>query len=322
MIQGQLKKWHHKLRRLNFPRSLKHMALMHRDFQLRELPGENRGTEVVWRGRTVAHVPSTRELRDRHSGACFVICTGPSLERVDLSQLGNHCTIGVNGAIVKFQQHGMVPTYYSITDPDFFEHRFTMVRDVIRSGAKCLFSPEGLSRICQRDVSLLRDSSIYLTQVANRRYGQPTYDAVEFDEVAARDPDLLLHASVRGRSDGVGFSCDLEKGLFCGRTAGFRAVQIAYYLGFRRVFLLGMDLGGEGSQVRFYETKRSGRPSTLGFDYDDFIQPSFEVVQDLCRQSDFEVYNVSESSRLPASIVSRCSLVEAFQKIAVGEAAA
>jgi hypothetical protein len=62
------------------------------------------------------------ELRGLHAGQrCFVIGSGPSLGRQDLSPLGGEITFAVNS----FWKHPIVerwaPTYYCLADPDFFD---------------------------------------------------------------------------------------------------------------------------------------------------------------------------------------------------------
>jgi KDO transferase-3 len=134
------------------------------------------------------------------------------------------------------------------------------------------------------------------------------------DEVAAGDPDVELHPTVRQQNGVVGFSRDLRKGLFCGRTIGYRAIQIGYFLGFRRVVLLGMDVGGQRHAVRFYESLADGRPSRLADDFEPYILPCFEIVRRLHAAGEIEVFNCSATSRLPDSLVPRISFEQAVAR--------
>jgi KDO transferase-3 len=186
-----------------------------------------------------------------------------------------------------------------------------MVRQVIQSGAACFFSGEGIGHICERDPTLLSHGRIYLSEVVNRRWGVPRLTAATFDEAAGGDPDMELHPTVRPQNGLVGFSRDLRKGLFCGRTIGYRAIQIGYFLGLRRVFLLGMDLGSQGQRVRFYELLAEGRPSLLEQDFAPYILPCFEIVRRLQSAGELEVFNCSTTSRLPPEVTPRLSFEDA-----------
>ncbi len=298
-----IRKYAFKWRRLLLPRPLKHMASCSRHLQLREAPPGSGHRDIVWRGRTIGRMQSLSELRHRYPGDCFVVGAGPSLAEVDLRRIANWPTIGVNGTIVKFLQDGVAPSFYSITDPDFFRHRFELVRAVLASGAMCFFCYPGISSICQLDPDLLRDVPLGLSEIINSRYWRPRLSPADCDALAERDPDFLLHPSVRGREGLVGFSRDMAKGMFCGQTVGYRGIQIAYHLGFRRVFLLGMDMGAQRGQVRFYESSADARPSRLDEHFDGYIRPCFEIVKMLCDSGEMAVYNCSLESRLPDSLV-------------------
>jgi KDO transferase-3 len=301
-----------KARRLVMPRPLKHMVYCSRHLKLRPIANGSGEREVVWRHHVVGRLASLDALRARASGDCFVVAAGPSLADIDLRRIAAWPTIGVNGTIVKFLADGARPTYYSITDPDFFEHRFALVRDVLSSGAMCFFGYTGLSRICEHGASLLSGVPLGLSEIVNRRYLVPRLSTEECDAAAEKDPDLILHPDIRRQEGLVGFSRNMAKGMFCGQTVGYRAIQIAFHLGYRRVFLLGMDLGAQGQQVRFYETTAQARPSLLEQHFEGYIRPCFEIVKSLCDAGEFEVYNCSLASRLPDSLVPKIAFDDAL----------
>jgi hypothetical protein len=49
-----------------------------------------------------------------------------------------------------------------------------------------------------------------------------------------------------------GFSGDLEEGIYSGYTVSYFALQVAVYLGFSRVFYLGLDLKHANGQTHFF----------------------------------------------------------------------
>lgn len=287
------------------------MAVTGPGFKLRERT--DGGWDVIWRGRWVGRTRPPSELRGKYSGACFVVGTGPSLQTQDLTRLKGQALVGVNGAIAKFKELNIAPDFYVITDWDFFENRFDMVREVMLSGAKCFFSYSGLSRICRREPELLQQTDVYLTEVVNRRYRVPRLPLGAFQEWARSDPELELPLEERSDDSRVGFSRNMEKGVFCGRTILFRALQVGYYLGFRRLYILGMDLNYRGDHPRFYENAGNMRPSKIDKDYEPFILPAFKVLSRLDESGELSVYNLSPASRLPADVMQRTTLEAAIE---------
>jgi KDO transferase-3 len=304
------REWRYKLRRLRRPRPLKHLALADPRFALRAAPDAPGVSHILWKGRVAGQTRPLSEVRGAERGDCFIVCTGPSLDEIDFGLLRGRATLGVNGAIHKFQEHGFSPDYYAVVDTDFFESRFPLVERAIRGGAKFFTSFAGLSRICERKPELLGRTAFYLHDLLNTWYARPRMPAAEFDAWAAADADLLLHPDHPLRGGLIVFSKYLATGAFCGQTVAFRATQIAYYLGFRRVFLLGMDLGGA---ARFYESGRAARRSNLDRHFEDFIRPAFECAREICRREPFEIYNLSPRSRLPESVIPKLSLEDALR---------
>ncbi len=301
-----------KAQRLRYPKRFRHMANCPRGLDFGPVDPGSDARDIIWKKRVVGRLGCRNALRGSERGRCFVVGTGPSLQNVDLAALAGVATFGVNGAILKFLTDGARPTYYTITDPDFFRSRFEVVRQVIESGTACFFSGEGIGHICERDPKLLAQARVYLSEVVNRRWRVPRLSPSAFDEAAAGEPDFELHPTVPPQNGLVGFSRDLRKGLFCGRTIGYRAIEISRFLGFQRVFLLGLDLGGDGQKVRFYESLADGRPSLLEQDFEPYIRPCFEIVRRLHAAGEIEVYNCSPNSRLPAEVTPRLSIEEAL----------
>lgn len=307
----RLRKLAHNLRRATYPKVYRHMAEFDRRLNLPVYDASGR-RRIIWHGRDCGVIASPDQSRMKCRGDCFVVCSGPSLARDDLRRLDGYPTFAVNGAVKMFQSCGMRPTFYAATDQDFFDHRLPLIEQALRSDADCFFSLSGLSSIVRRKPEALRRHTIHLAEVVNHQFDRPRCPAGEFERRTHSDPDLLIDARWPTENGAIGFSSNLAKGLFCGRTIGFRAMQIACHLGFRRLFLLGMDLGGAGDAVRFYEDAQSGRPSRLDEDYQRYIRPSFEVLSANLQKLGLTVYNLSPTSRLPNSVIPKTSLDDAL----------
>jgi KDO transferase-3 len=93
----------------------------------------------------------------------------------------------------------------------------------------------------------------------------------------------------------------MSKGYFGGRTIPFAALQLAYHLGFSKVFLVGVDMNAQPG--RFYEQGEAALPTRLDEDYEDYILPSFELLAEQVVGPAFQVFNLSQTSRLPGDLV-------------------
>lgn len=121
-------------------------------------------------------------------------------------------------------------------------------------------------------------------------------------------PDLLHHTrclfTLEDRPWGLpikllgseGFSEDLEKGIYSGYTIVYLALQVATYMGFKEIFILGLDLKLDGGRTHFF-----------GYDYRSRSHESTEfprMHKMLCYGAEkltdlgVKVYNCSQESTL------------------------
>ncbi len=309
---ARCQKWAARFYRLALKRPFKHISSIDPRLDLREIGSKPGCKEILWHGKVVGQTHSLDQIHNSVRGDCFIAATGPSINEANLSLLSGRTIFGVNGALPKLRQFGLTPYYYAVADVDFAQNRFEMVREIVASGAKCFFSPKVISVIGDRDPSLLRKAEIYLVEPVNKLYGVPRLNWKIFKQ---ENRDLVYSNEPDQKSGRIGFSTDLRKGLFTASTIVFGSLQTAYHLGFRRLFILGMDLDYGGSSSRYYETGKHARPSQIEQLYEPVIRPSFELLSTLCRQNLLEVFNLSNKSRLPAEIIPRLTLEDAIGQI-------
>lgn len=305
-----MNRWLHRWLRWRYPKALKHMADIHPRFTLRD--HADGGRTAHWHQQTVAQLTPLQPLRaSQRSESCYVLASGPSVADLDLGFIGDRALFGVNGAIAKLlRSDAALPrfSHYVITDPDFVENRFELVRAVFAARPHLFLSAAAMSAICEREPMLLGQTPVSLIETHFCPYGKPRLSPAEIEALVARAPALTA-SSWR-----IGFSRDMELGLFSAHTVAYYALQIAAYIGFRNVFMLGTDFGSRGEQVRFYEGQGSARPSRMARDFDKFIRPSFEVLQQVCAADPtFQVYNLAADSRLPATIIPKLTPAESLR---------
>lgn len=149
-----------------------------------------------------------RELKDIHKGErCFIVANGPSLrkEDLDLLQSKNEITFGMNRIFKMFDNTIWRPTYYVCEDLLIFND---CIDDINSIPAKMKFIP--INRYFDNGINI--DGALYF---------KPNYD---------REKDMP-----------GSFSMDISKQMDSLGTVTFTCINIAAYMGFSEIYLLGVD---------------------------------------------------------------------------------
>lgn len=149
-----------------------------------------------------------REFHDRHRGkSCFVIGNGPSLKGMDLERLNGHYAFGVNHIYLLFDRIRLNLSYHVITDP--------------------------------------RAVQVALLQL--RAQAWPTFVGWDAGHEHLSDCShvhfLRMLPSPNGRrvTDQALFNRDITHGMWDGGTVTYVALQLAFYMGFETVYLIGIE---------------------------------------------------------------------------------
>lgn len=151
------------------------------------------------------------KLRGIHvNERCFIIGNGPSLNRIDIEKLRGEICFGVNSIFLMTQTNGFRPTYYVVEDNLVFKENRAEID-----------SYDGVTKILPRD---------YAQQLVCR------------DDCYVFDMDVSFY----NRRDMANFAVPQfnTKALpvfFCGQSVTYINFQLAYYMGFTEVILVGMD---------------------------------------------------------------------------------
>lgn len=145
-------------------------------------------------------------LKDKYRGErCFIIGNGPSLNELDLTKLQNEKTFGVNAIYLNYDKMKFHPSFYVIEDYLVAEDRANEINSYHEAQYKFFGN--------YLDYILKPDSKSILMNVLVK-YTEPF------------DPYFSKNAV---RSVGVGGSVT------------FICLQLAYYLGFKEVYMIGFD---------------------------------------------------------------------------------
>jgi len=204
-----------------------------------------------------------RRLKNIHKGErCFIIGTGPSIERTNLSLLKGEITFGVNLLYTSFPRFGINCTYYTVCDKRVWQDHF---KDIL-----------GL------------DTTLFLSGYPGENY---LSDSKTFQKYEKYKP--FVPAALGTIQDSNSFSKDSSEGLYHGgNVITDICLQVAYYMGFKEVYLLGCD--HDDSKMHFYETTKS--PTAVGDSWRIF--GLYEICKKLYEEDGREIINATVGGQL------------------------
>lgn len=152
---------------------------------------------------------SLHSYKDIHKGErCFIIATGPSLTIEDVRKLKNEYTFGMNSICLLFDELGWETTYYGIQDIHVYEK---LKNELSRMRTTKCFLGDRIPNQSGLNCDTVRFPLNYL----NHRFS--------YDHLTAK------------------FSDNAYIEVFDGYTITYSLMQIAVYMGFKEIYLLGND---------------------------------------------------------------------------------
>jgi hypothetical protein len=158
-----------------------------------------------------------KQFKDMHKGQrCFIIGTGPSLNKTNLSLIKDEIIFGVNTLYTGLSKFGFTCDYYAITDIDVWQKHFRNILEL--------------------------DTVLYLSDGAGEDYLSKKRS---FKKYQKNEPFVIRNLGSMWTSKC--FSKDLSTGTYNGDTIIIDiCLQAAYYMGFKEVYLLGCDCDYSG----------------------------------------------------------------------------
>lgn len=140
---------------------------------------------------------------------CFIIGNGPSLNKHDLSLLGNEYTFGVNSFYYKTRETGFMPFFYVVEDSSVMKENIEEIREY---DAPFKFFPTNYKNLHPK-----QPNTFFFRM--NRGFYEKS------------SPNYAVPR----------FSTDAAEVLYCGQSVTYINLQLAYFMGFEEVYLIGMD---------------------------------------------------------------------------------
>lgn len=213
--------------------------------------------------------PELEVYKDKHKGQrCFIIGNGPSLQASDLeklSQFGEKC-FGANGIYRMYQQTAWRPDYYTLIDV---------------MGLKIFYD--------------------YIREFGDDTFFIADYFYAELNHVEGINRFSEINKIYDGPPD---FSNDITKGIAGGKTVTYAMIQIACYMGFSKIYLLGVDFSWSenGRSPHFYEVCAGRKHETFrkaaAVIYREETLEAYKAAKDYAEQHGVHIYNATRGGCL------------------------
>ena len=151
------------------------------------------------------------KYKNLHKGdSCIIIGNGPSLKKINFDKLSNIKTFGVNSLFLLTEKINFKPTFYTVEDDLVIQDNMEQIK---KYDIDHKFFPHDFKKYFIDDNAnyFFRDSRFYRDEY-----------------------DIPKKTNLR-------FSKSFDKVVYSGHTVTYINIQLAYFMGFKTVYLIGMD---------------------------------------------------------------------------------
>lgn len=219
------------------------------------------------------------QFKNRYKGErCFIIGNGPSLTVGDLDRIKNEVSFATNGIFMIYGETLWRPTYYVCSDDELFRKNYSEIKANINCPA--FYNEMVITRMNDFDLS-----NFYFYFSDHRCVWRPD-----------RKPDFSEEPFV----------------LHCGQTVTYDCIQLAAYMGFEEIILLGIDnnfaqgvnkngeiVYGNISQSHF---KQAYKYASIYAIHIDTINAAYETAREYCDTHGIKIYNATRGGKLEAFV--------------------
>ena len=231
-----------------------------------------------------------QEFKGKYKGQrCFVVATGPSLTVEDLNTLhkNNEVVFSMNTIVKAFEKTEFRPTFYCIQDKEVYL--------------------KNKDKICcyQLPYILIRRANVPLKRVRIEKKELPIDKNVYMYRLnAIYHWTQVVYGNTKKQ---LRFSFDCAEEVFDGSTIAYSVLQLATYMGFKEIYLLGADCDYSGAVSHFDGTKAK----TSAANGEIFIK-SYQAAKKNLENSDVKIYNATRGGKL--EVFPRVEFDELFHK--------
>lgn len=217
------------------------------------------------RMRTKDGYQEIQRYKNKHKGErCFILATGPSLRIEDVKKLEYEYTFGMNSICMLFDQLGWETTYYGVQDKGVFLKLFETYKKFTQT---ILFIGDGIDKKYRKDLRHIPFAINYL----NHKHS-------------------YKHLNTK-------FSLDAFKQVYDGYTITYSLIQLAVYMGFKEIYLLGNDCS-YSKDPRKQHFMDFGHYDSSTLTARDRILFAYQYADNYLKNSDVTIYNATRGGEL------------------------
>ncbi|MBS4197586.1 6-hydroxymethylpterin diphosphokinase MptE-like protein [Lederbergia citri] len=214
-----------------------------------------------------------KNVKDKHYGErCFIIATGPSLTIEDLEKLKGETTISMNSICLAFDETDWRPTYYGVQDEIAF---IRMKKYIDELDVECKFVGDTIPK--KLDIDFSGDYYYY--------------------------PINMLNHKISPKKDHIKFSNDPFAAIYNGYTITYSLIQIAVYMGFKEIYLLGTDCNYSTDLNHHFRN------------YDDYVDPYFLYAGEMMIKAYKVAKKYADKNNIKIYNATRGGMLEVFERV-------
>lgn len=212
--------------------------------------------------------------KDKHLGQrCFILATGPSLTFTDIEKLNNEISFSMNSIVLAFNKTEWRPTYYGIQDPFVYK---------------------------KIEKKILNDDTMEMF------FGDRLYRLFNIPSNVTVFPHNLLNHKIN-HNFGTKFSDNVYLDVYDGYTITYSLIQIAVYMGFKEIYLLGCDCN--------YSNDKNKQHFVESGHYD----PTYKTAGERMTVAYMEAQRYADSHGIKIYNATRGGMLEVFPRIDLDE---
>jgi hypothetical protein len=151
-----------------------------------------------------------KKFKNKYKGKrCFIVGNGPSLNKIDFSLLKDEYSFGVNSIFYMTERNGFKPTFYMVEDNHVV---YDNIEAINNYDVEYKFFPSIYKKVIKKT-----DNTFFFNM--NRGFYEES------------SPNYCIPR----------FSINCEDRIYAGQSVTIMNIQLAFYMGFTEIYLIGMD---------------------------------------------------------------------------------
>lgn len=207
-----------------------------------------------------------RSYKNIHKGnRCFIVATAPSLNLSDLDLIKNEYSFGVNSIVNIFDKTSWRPTYYGIQD-------------------------SGVEKVKDKFLQHRSEIKEFFVGISPYKKLVPHFECPQVNYLL----NILDHDKP-GIKHILRTTKDADKFLYDGFSITFSMIELAMYMGFSEIVLLGVDCDYSGEKAHFDDYTTAKVPNASINMYQAFCQ-----MREYAEENNVKIINASRGFKLKA----------------------